>query len=61
MPNEFSTLDIREIRIDENIPQNEYYASLPAIKQIIRESGVKLTKPITFFCRREWDWQIYSN
>ena len=49
MPNEFSTLDIREIRIDENIPQNEYYASLPAVKQIIRESGVKLTKPITFF------------
>ena len=49
MTNEFSTLDIREIRIDENIPQNEYYASLPAVKQIIRESGVKLTKPITFF------------
>lgn len=48
MPNGFSTLDIREIRIDDDIPKTEYYATLPAVKQIIRESGVKLTKPITF-------------
>ena len=42
-------MDIREIRIDDDIPKTEYYATLPAVKQIIRESGVKLTKPITFF------------
>ena len=49
MEKEFSTLDIREIRIDEDIPKTEYYASLPAIQQIIREHGVLLKKPITFF------------
>jgi predicted ATPase len=49
MGKEFSTLDIREIRIDEDIPKTEYYASLPAIQQIIRERGILLTKPITFF------------
>lgn len=49
MEKEFSTLDIREIRIDEDIPKTEYYASLPAIQQIIQEHGVLLKKPITFF------------
>ena len=47
--NSFSTLDIREIRIDADIPQTEYYASLPAVRQIILEHGISLTKPITFF------------
>ena len=42
-------LDIREIRIDADIPQTEYYASLPAVRQIILEHGIPLTKPITFF------------
>lgn len=45
----FSTLDIREIRIDEHIPQTEYYADLPAVKQIIRKGGIALSSPITFF------------
>ena len=49
MANSFSTLDIREIRIDEDIPKTDYYASLPAVKQTIREHGISLTKPITFF------------
>ena len=49
LSNSFSTLDIREIRIDANIPQTEYYASLPAVRQIILEHGISLTKPITFF------------
>ena len=49
MPDGFSTLDIREIRIDEDIPETEYYALLPAVKQIIRESGIELTRPVTFF------------
>ena len=47
--NSFSMLDIREIRIDADIPQTEYYASLPAVRQIILEHGIPLTKPITFF------------
>lgn len=49
MPIGFSTLDIREIRIDEDIPETEYYAALPAVKQIIREGGVQLASPVTFF------------
>ncbi len=49
MAHGFSTLDIREIRIDDDIPESEYYACLPAVKQIIREHGVILSKPITFF------------
>ena len=49
LSNSFSTLDIREIRIDADIPQTEYYASLPAVRQIILEHGIPLTKPITFF------------
>ena len=49
LSNSFSTLDIREIRIDADIPQTEYYASLPAVRQIIQEHGISLTKPITFF------------
>ena len=49
MGNAFSTLDIREIRIDGDIPKSAYYARLPAVRQIIREQGLALTKPITFF------------
>ncbi len=49
MEDSFNTLDIREIRIDGSIPNTEYYASLPAVKQIIREQGITLSKPITFF------------
>lgn len=49
MENSFSTLDIREIRIDDGIPETEYYASLPAVRQIVREHGIALTKPVTFF------------
>ena len=49
MADSFNTLDIREIHIDGNIPKTEYYASLPAVKQIIREQGITLLKPITFF------------
>ena len=49
MADSFNTLDIREIRIDEDIPKTEYFASLPAIKQIIQEQGILLSKPITFF------------
>ena len=49
MANGFSTLDVREIRIDADIPKTEYYVGLPAVKQIIRENGISLTKPITFF------------
>ena len=49
MANGFSTLDVREIRIDADIPKTEYYVGLPAVKQIIRENGIPLTKPITFF------------
>ncbi len=45
----FNTLDIREIRIDEDIPKTEFYAGLPAVKQIIREQGIVLSKPVTFF------------
>ena len=40
MENRFSTLDIREIRIDDDIPETEYYTSLPAVQQIIREHGI---------------------
>ena len=47
--NSFSMLDIREIRIDADIPKTEYYTSLPAVRQIILEHGIPLTKPITFF------------
>ena len=49
MTDRFNTLDIREIRIDERIPEEEYYAGLPAVRQIIREKGIVLTKPVTFF------------
>ena len=49
MANGFNTIDVREIRIDEDIPKTEYYADLPAVKQIIREDGIAITKPITFF------------
>ena len=49
MENRFSTLDIREIRIDDGIPETEYYTDLPAVKQIVREHGIALTKPVTFF------------
>ena len=49
MSNGFNTLDIREIRIDGNLPKMEYYANLPAVEQIIREQGIVLSKPITFF------------
>ena len=43
MGNAFSTLDIREIRIDGDIPKSAYYARLPAVRQIIREQGLALT------------------
>ena len=49
MTNEFSTLDIREIRIDNELPESEFYTNLPAVKQIIREHGIVLTRPVTFF------------
>ncbi|MCR4962752.1 MAG: AAA family ATPase [Firmicutes bacterium] len=49
MEHGFSTLDILEIRFDENFPKSEYYANLPAVKQILEEGGMVLTKPITFF------------
>ena len=49
MENSFSTLDIRKIRIDDGIPETEYYASLPAVRQIVREHGIALTKSVTFF------------
>ncbi len=49
MTDGFSTLDIREIRFDENLPKTEYYADLPAVKHVIREGGIILTEPITFF------------
>lgn len=49
MVNEFSSLDVREIRINADIPKTEYYVDLPAVKQIIRENGISPTKPITFF------------
>ena len=48
MENRFSKLDIREIRIDEGIPETEYYADLPAVRQIVREHGLTLTKSVTF-------------
>ena len=41
--NSFSMLDIREIRIDADIPQTEYYASLLAVRQIILEHGRRET------------------
>ncbi|MBR2832271.1 MAG: AAA family ATPase [Oscillospiraceae bacterium] len=44
-----NTLDIREIRIDADLPKDEYYTALPAVRQIAREGGIVLTKPITFF------------
>lgn len=49
MENGLSALDLREIRIDREIPETEYYAALPAVRQIIREGGLILTKPVTFF------------
>ncbi len=49
MADSFSTLDVREIRIDEDIPKTEYYADLPAIRHISAEHGLTLTKPVTFF------------
>lgn len=49
MDGSFNPLDIREIRIDPDLPQTEYYAALPAVKQIVREGGIALTKPVTFF------------
>ena len=42
-------MDIREIRIDDGIPETEYYTDLPAVNQIVREHGIALTKPVTFF------------
>ncbi len=49
MQNAFSRLDIRGIRIDPDLPENEYYTGLPAVRQIIREGGLSLRAPVTFF------------
>ena len=49
MSNTFSPLDIREIRIRDDLPSDEYYTALPVIRQIRREGGIPLTRRITFF------------
>lgn len=43
------SLYIREIRIKEDIPKDNYLNDLPIIKSLIKNNGIKLNKPVTFF------------
>ena len=45
----WNTLDIRGIQIPGRLPETAFYAGLPAVRQVIREGGLTLTRPVTFF------------
>ena len=47
--NSFSKLDIRAVQITDAIPPGEYYSDIPAVRHIVRDGGIELTKPITIF------------
>ncbi len=49
MTEPFSTLYLSSFSIDDDIPQGEYYADLPIVRQIQKAGKFQFTKPVTFF------------